>query len=177
MSTRVTAFHMVVGLAQATIPRSCKSHGKKYEVLKEEGMADADIRQRVQDWVKAIGAKDIDAVVSLYAPNVVSFDIDPPLRYSGKDKKRQRWQEFFAVHTSAIAYEMRELNVMTHGDLAFVHALNHVEGRLASGHDSDLWLRWAACFRRIDGVWLIVHDHVSVPSDLEHGRALLNLTP
>ena len=34
---------------------------------------------------------------------------------------------------------------------------------------TDLWLRWTACFRRIDGVWLIVHDHVSVPADLEHG--------
>ena len=37
---------------------------------------------------------------------------------------------------------------------------------------TDLWLRWTACFRRIHGVWLIVHDHVSVPADLEHGAAL-----
>ena len=40
----------------------------------------------------------------------------------------------------------------------------------------DLWVRWTACFRRIDGVWLVVHDHVSVPADLEHGQAVLNLT-
>jgi hypothetical protein len=30
---------------------------------------------------------------------------------------------------------------------------------------------------RIDGVWRIVRDHVSVPADLEHGQAILNLTP
>jgi hypothetical protein len=26
-------------------------------------------------------------------------------------------------------------------------------------------VRWTACFRRIDGTWLVVHDHVSVPID------------
>jgi ketosteroid isomerase-like protein len=40
-----------------------------------------------------------------------------------------------------------------------------------------LWLRWTACFRKIDGNWLIVHDQVSVPVDPESGRALLNLEP
>jgi hypothetical protein len=38
-------------------------------------------------------------------------------------------------------------------------------------------LGWTACFRRIDGVWLVVHDHASVPADLEHGQAVLNLRP
>jgi ketosteroid isomerase-like protein len=144
---------------------------------KEEAVAEALIRQRVDDWTKAIRAKDIDAVMSLYAPHIVSFDLDPPLRYAGTDSKRRAWQEFFAVHTGLITYEVRELGVTTHGELAFVHSLNHVSGMLASGHNSDMWVRWTACFRRIDGVWLVVHDHVSVPADLEHGHAVTNLTP
>ena len=140
-------------------------------------MVEADIRQRVEDWAQALRAKDIDAVMSLYARNIVSFDLDPPLRYAGTDKKRQAWQEFFTVHTGPITYEVRELNVVTHGELAFVHSLNHVNGTLASGHTSDLWVRWTACFRLIDSVWLVVHDHVSVPVDLEHGQAVLDLIP
>jgi hypothetical protein len=31
--------------------------------------------------------------------------------------------------------------------------------------------------RKIDGNWLIVHDHVSVPIDRQSGKALLNLEP
>ena len=140
-------------------------------------MAEALIRQRVEDLAKAIRARDIDGVISLYAPNIVSFDIDPPLRYGGADNKRRAWQEFSAIYTGPIAYEVRDLNVTTHGELAFVHSLNHVKGTLASGHITDMWVRWTACFRRIDGVWLVVHDHVSVPADLKHGQAVLNLTP
>jgi ketosteroid isomerase-like protein len=50
---------------------------------KEQAVAEALIRQRVEDMVKALRAKDIDAVMSVYAPNMVSFDIVPPLRYVG----------------------------------------------------------------------------------------------
>jgi ketosteroid isomerase-like protein len=162
---------------RTAVPRTRGSNSPMSRGEKEEAVAEALIRQRVEDLVKAIRAKDIDGITSLYAPNLVSFDITPPLRYVGADNKRRAWQGAFAALTGPIAYEVRDLNVTTHGELAFVHSLNHVSGTLASGHITDRWLRWTACFRRIDGVWLVVHDHVSVPADLEHGQAVLNLTP
>jgi ketosteroid isomerase-like protein len=142
----------------------------------EDAVAEALIRQRVEHLAKAVRAKDIDGLMPLYAPDIVSFDIVPPLRYVGADRKRRAWQDAFAAY-GHIAYEVRDLNVTTHGELAFVPSLNHVNGTLASGHVTDLWLRWTACFQRIDGAWLVVHDHVSVPADLAHGQAVLNLTP
>jgi ketosteroid isomerase-like protein len=144
-------------------------------VIREESVAEALIR-RIEDSVKALRAKDIDGVVSLYAPNIVSFDITPPLRYVGVEGKRRAWQEAFAGSSGPLGYELRDLNVMTHGELAFVHSLNHVKATLPTGQ-VDLWVRWTACFRRIDGTWLVVHDHVSVPIDPQHGQAFLNLTP
>jgi ketosteroid isomerase-like protein len=152
----------------------------KYVKSREEAMAEALIRQRTQDLVKVLNAKDIEGVMSPYAPNIDSFDIAPHfgvLQYVGADNKRRAWQEAFAAYTGPFAYEVLDLNVATHGELAFVHSLNHVNGTLASGHITDMWVRWTACFRRIDGVWLIVHDHVSVPADLEHGHAVLDLAP
>ena len=140
-------------------------------------MAEALIQQRVEDLMKAIRAKDIDGVMSVYAPDIVSFDITPPLRYVGAEGKRREWQRMFAAYRDPIGYEARELTIATHGELGFVHSLNHVNGTLASGHTTDMWLRWTACFRRFDGIWLIAHDHVSVPADFEHGQAVLNLTP
>jgi ketosteroid isomerase-like protein len=140
-------------------------------------MAEALIRQCVENYARAISAKDIDGVMSFFAPNLVSFDLAiNTLRYVGAHNKRQEWQKVFAAYAS-IAYEVRDLNVTTDGELAFVHAVNHVKGTRASGHINSLWVRWTACLRRIDSVWLVVHDHVSVPADLEHGQALLNLTP
>ena len=180
MGTKTLLLLIVVcsGILQATaIAQTQKDTDTKTRGEKEEPVAEALIRQRVEDYAKAVRAKDIDRVMSLYAPNIVSFDLNPPLRYAGTDNKRRAWQDFFAAHTGPVTYEVRDLNVTTDGELAFVHSLNHVNGTLASGHITDLWVRSTACFRRIDGVWLVVHDHVSVPAGLKHGKAVLNLTP
>jgi ketosteroid isomerase-like protein len=63
-------------------------------------MAEALIRGRIEDLVKALNAKDIDGVISLFAPILVSFDIAPlfgALRYFGAENKRRAWQEAFAT--------------------------------------------------------------------------------
>jgi len=139
------------------------------ETEKEE-LAEAVIRQRLDNLAKAISAKDIDGIMPLYAPDLVSYDIAPPLSYFGAEGKRRAWREAFASLT-AIAYEISDLKVTTNGELAFVHSINHVNGTLANGQVIDVRVRWTACFRRIDGSWLVVHDHVSVPADFEHGKA------
>ncbi|HET6983028.1 MAG TPA: nuclear transport factor 2 family protein, partial [Myxococcaceae bacterium] len=132
---------------------------------------------RIEDLAKALTAKDIDRAMSFYAPDIVSFDINPPLRYAGADRKRQAWLAAFALYSGGFSYEVSELDVTAQGELAFVHSLNHVTGTLANGHTTDMWVRWTAGLRRIDGAWLIVHDHVSVPADLAHGKAVTDLTP
>ena len=80
------------------------------------------------------------------------------------ENKRRAWQAFFAAYPGPVTYAIRDLTVTADGELAFVHSLNHVNGRLASGHVADLWVRWTACFQQIKGVWLVLHDHVSVPA-------------
>ncbi len=143
----------------------------------EEASAEALIRQRIAAWANSLRARDLEAVLSFYAPDIVSFDLDPPLRYAGAERKRQAWQEFFAIHMDPIGYEVRELRIATQGGLAIAHSLNHVSSTLASGQASELWVRWTACLQRIDGLWRVVHDHVSVPADLKQGRPVVNLKP
>jgi ketosteroid isomerase-like protein len=86
-------------------------------------VAEALIRQRIDNWVEALRAKDIDGIMSLYTPQIVSFDIGPPLRYAGTGNKRRAWEQVFAAYAGPIAYEVRELNITTQGELAFVHSL------------------------------------------------------
>jgi hypothetical protein len=41
---------------------------------KEEAVAEALIQQRVEDWAKAVSAKDIERVLSLYAPDAPNIE-------------------------------------------------------------------------------------------------------
>jgi len=138
--------------------------------------AEVLIRERVQRWASAISAKDLESVMSLYSPEIVSFDLDPPLRYTGARHKRRAWEQFLSAF-QRVSYEVQELSITAAADTAFVHSLNHVQGRLANGQLNDLWVRWTACFRRTNADWLITHDHASVPADVAHGRAVLDLQP
>ena len=138
---------------------------------------EADIRQRINRWVEALRAMDLAAVMSLYTPDIVSFDLVPPLRYVGAKEKEKYWANVFAMYQRPLGYEIRDLTLTVGDDVAFGHSLNRASGTLQNGNRTDFWLRWTACFRKIDGKWLIGHDQVSVPVDPESGRALLNLEP
>ena len=48
-----------------------------------QNLEETQIRQRIDEFGRAIRAKDLDGVLSLYAPNIRSFDLVPPLQYLG----------------------------------------------------------------------------------------------
>ena len=135
------------------------------------------IKRVIEGGVNAVRNKDIGGVMSLYAPEVVSFDIVPPLRYVGADAFRKVWEEVFSSFQGPIDYEIHDLNITVGDDVAFTHSLNRISGTMNNGQKTDLWLRWTACFRKIKGTWLIVHHQNSVPVDLQHGKAVLDLKP
>jgi uncharacterized protein (TIGR02246 family) len=138
---------------------------------------EAAIQELIENGIRAIHDKNIEGVMSLYAQNVVTFDIVPPLQYLGADALRKLWEQIFLVYQGPIGYEVHDLNITVGGDVAFSHSLNRISGTMNYGQKTDLWLRWTACLRKINGKWLIVHHQNSVPADLEHGKAVLDLKP
>jgi ketosteroid isomerase-like protein len=138
---------------------------------------EAEIKRVLEGGVEAVRARDIDGVMSIYAPELVAFDIVPPLRYVGADAYRKPWEEVFSSFQGPIGYEIHDLSITVGDDVAFTHSLNRISGTMNTGHKTDLWVRCTACLRKINGKWLIVHTQVSVPVDLEQGKAVLSLEP
>ena len=138
---------------------------------------EAAIQGLLDDCTRSLRNKNIEGVMSIYAQEVVSFDIVPPLRYMGADAFRKRWEEVFSSFQGPIGYEIHDLSITVGDDVAFTHSLNRISGTMNNGQKTDLWLRWTGCFRKINGKWLIVHHQNSVPVDLENGKAVLDLKP
>ena len=113
--------------------------------------------------------------MSIYAPDVVSFDIQPPLKHVGAEAKRKNWAEVFAIYQQPLAYEIHDLTITLGDDTAFAHSLNRIIGSFQNGTKSAHWVRATTCFRKVDGNWLIAHDQVSVPVDMGTGRAFFDL--
>lgn len=66
-----------------------------------------------------------------------------------------------------IDFEVRDLTIQVAADVAFAHSFNRSAGTTKQGRDVSMWVRWTACFRKLDGAWKVVHEHVSVPFDRE----------
>ena len=143
----------------------------------QHAVAEADIRQLIDKLVEAVRTMDLEGVNSIYAPDIVSFDIVPPLQHVGAEAKWKNWVDVFTAYQRPLGYQTGDLAIVVGDDMAFGYSLNRISGTLKNGNSSDYWVRWTACFRKIDGSWLIVHDHVSVPLDVQSGRALLDLKP
>jgi ketosteroid isomerase-like protein len=143
----------------------------------QNAVSEVDIRERIDVLLDAIRTGDRAAVRTIFAPNVVSFDIQPPLRHLGAETKWDNWEQVFTVFQLPLEYEVRDLTVLVDGDLAVVYSLNHMNASLNGGGKIDYWLRWTAAWQRIDGQWLIVHDQVSVPTNFQDGTAAMDLTP
>jgi ketosteroid isomerase-like protein len=107
--------------------------------------------------------------MSLYAQEVVTFDIVGELRYLGADALRNLWEEVFLVYQGPIDYELLDLSIAVGDDVAFTHSLNRLSGTMNTGLKTGYWLRWTASWPLINGKWLIVHHQNSVPVDLAHG--------
>lgn len=135
------------------------------------------IRQIIDARAKAVGTGDVDAMMTHFADDVTIFDLVDPLRREGKASSRERAVQWQATYDRPPTWENRDVSITADGDVAFSHALSHVTGKLKTGADIDMWFRTTLGFRRINGTWLIVHDHGSSPFDPESGKASLGLRP
>jgi len=143
----------------------------------QHGAEEAAIRRQLDRVVEALRAKDLEALGRLYATDVVSFDVEPPLQHVGVEAKLGNWAKVFAVFET-VDYEVRDLTVTAGDDLAFGYAFGRLHGTLRDGTaTSGMWVRITYCFRKVDGAWVIAHDQVSVPLDIRSGKAIVDLEP
>jgi len=139
---------------------------------------EVEIRVQIDKLAEAIRGADLEGVKPRYAPDVVSFDVGPRLQDVGAEAKLNNWTAAFTLFQRPIGVEMRDITITVGGDVAFGHSFNRLSGTLKNGTRSGgFWVRATYCFRKIDGNWLIVHDHASAPLDPGSGKALLNLEP
>ena len=138
---------------------------------------EAKIRQHVDRIVEGIQAKDLEGLKQLYATDVVSFDVEPPLQHVGIAAKLKNWANAFTFFEE-LAYEVRDLTLTVGDDVAFGHCFGRLSGTLKNGAATNgMWVRATFCFRKSGGDWLIAHDQVSVPFDMASGKGVVDLVP
>ena len=137
------------------------------------------IRGLLDEFTRALYAKDPTGAIAPLADDAVTFDLDPPLQH-GPDVTHDpaRLEKWFATWEGPIVSQPGEQTIVVGENLAYAYGLQRMTGTKIDGEEVELWFRATACFRRDDGQWRITHMHNSVPFAMDGSdKALLDLKP
>lgn len=122
-----------------------------------------DSPEALQDaFMTAIRAHDADAIAACYADDAVNFTLDSMMGI-GPDSARQSWGGFFESFEVQLA-ELDETHLEVHSDTAIAWGLFLIVAvPRAGGEPVEFRGRYMDVARNIDGRWLYVADHASLP--------------
>ena len=140
---------------------------------------EAAIRSLIDERVAAMREKDAARAVATLAPDVVAFELAPPLALEGEAARDEAaLAAWLAGWEGPVEIEIRDLRVAVSGDVAWSHSLNRLRGTLKGGRIVDMWMRSTLGFRKLGGQWKIAHGHSSVPFRMDGSyRAATDLVP
>lgn len=148
--------------------------------LARAGAADeAQIKALESRFAAAVEAKDIDALMASYAPgdSLIVFDIIPPRQYTGWDAYKKDWAGVLVGCADSPKLEITDLDVAADRNLAFSHSIQHFACTDPKGAKFEMTMRATDVYRKSNGKWHIVHEHLSAPIDLATGKADLTSKP
>jgi len=142
-----------IGLAVSTLACS-KLPAENTDQGNERTRAEAAIRQQDDAWLKAIGARQLDATVSYYGDGAVLLAPNAPIART-KDEIRQYWSQFFASIPAGIpfSYGTTQVEVANSGDMAYAVGFYIVGSPpIEKGKYVEVWKKQA------NGSWKAIVD-------------------
>jgi ketosteroid isomerase-like protein len=129
----------------------------------------AAIQSLENTYNEGFNSKDVDKIMSVYAPGkqLFVFDVVPPREYTSWEAYKKDWEDLFAVFTGPVKNTMSEQTIHVVGSLAYGHNIQASEFTGKDGKKMTIVDRTTDIYRKMNGKWLIVEEHNSVPVDLE----------
>jgi uncharacterized protein (TIGR02246 family) len=122
------------------------------------------VRDLIEAWADSVRRKDYDGILENHAADFVMFDVPPPFKSVGLEAYRKTWDVFFSWSSGPVRFEIQDMDVTAGADVAFAFASMCCEGRGSDGKSEPLDFRLTIALRKIDGRWMIAHEHHSVPA-------------
>lgn len=153
----------------------CPPQLNTVKLTQAKSLEENQIRTLMQNLFDAIRLRDIHGILSCYDEDVVVYDLRDALQIN-KANLRKSWQECFDTSTE-FTVEALDLHVDVDQNFAHAYGLTHAQGVTTEGEKIDTWMRSTSIFRKLDGKWVIAHEHVSLPGDFMTGEILQGLQP
>jgi ketosteroid isomerase-like protein len=131
--------------------------------------------------VKAITAIENDLqtlssmkeLIQYYAKDAVVYDMYTPGDYHGTKQIYAAFESQFA-QSQGFTGKIVDLNIVGDGKLACAALQAQFHYKQKDGKEGDLTVRALDAFKKTGGKWLIVQEHISMPTDPKTGMGIFN---
>lgn len=124
------------------------------------------IRALIEAWADAVRRHDMPSILAHHEPDMVMFDLPPPLQCKGIEEYGKTWDLLFRYHRPGTAFDIEEVTVTAGEDVAFAVAIMRC-GANSSNNPADkdgFLFRLTIGLRKTNGHWRIAHEHHSIPA-------------
>jgi ketosteroid isomerase-like protein len=138
-----------------------------------------EIREVIEARAAALQAGDVKAMLAYQTPEVVEFSLAPPLATRTDSTDPAPTERWLATFEAPPKRAVTQLEITADGDVAFATSIDSMSATPRGADESfTLWYRVTLGLRRVDGRWLVCHEHTSVPFEMDGSlRASVDLEP
>jgi uncharacterized protein (TIGR02246 family) len=139
----------------------------------------SEIREIIEARYEKLAAGDVKGMLESYAPEVVQYTLAPPLGGVTDGRDVVPTEQWMAGFETPPRRAVTRLEVVADGDVAFATSIDSMTATPKGASSSfTMWYRMTLGLRRMDGRWLIVHEHASVPFYMDGSfKAAVDLQP
>ena len=139
----------------------------------QAGVAEKEIATFARELVSAYRAGDIEKIMSAYVKddNLVVFDVTPPIQFKGNNALYKAYADFYGAFPPPVRIDVEDFHVTVEGNIAYSYEFDTWSATGTDGKKISFKARETYIYKKIDGKWLIVHEHCSVPVDVVTGQA------
>ena len=134
--------------------------------MSERATDEIRIKALLEAWADAVRRHDLPAILAHHEPDMVMFDLPPPLQCKGIEAYKETWSLFFRYHKPGAAFDIEELAVTAGEDVAFAVAIMRCRPHSSSkpAENEGFLFRLTVGLRKVEGQWCIAHEHHSEPA-------------
>lgn len=127
--------------------------------------AENEVRAILESWAKSTKESRNDDILKNHSEDLVIFDVLPPMKYESAAAYRRSWEDWHPETEAGAIFDLENLSITAGADIAFAHSFINCGGTLPDGKSFRDTVRATFCLERVNGVWVVKHQHISKPQE------------
>lgn len=123
------------------------------------------IRAIIENWAQAVRERNMDGILAYHTADIMMYDVPQPFESRGIEAYKKTWETFYGWAKDSGVFDITELNIVAGEEVAFAYASMKCSGYDDVGKLESLKFRLTTGLIKVDGQWMIKHEHHSIPGE------------